>query len=110
VLTLGLLLGPALALANQQWIYASDTWACGHQVHSVLHLIPIVALLIDAAAGAGAFGEWRSAGRGVEDEHGGTEARTRFLALLGITISILSALVIIAQWAAIFTFDSCMRA
>ncbi|MFI5228297.1 MAG: hypothetical protein ACHQWU_04465 [Gemmatimonadales bacterium] len=110
LLSLGVLLGPVAALANQQMIYASDTWACGHNVHAVLHIIPAVALALVVGAGAAAFTEWRAAGRGVEDEHGAEGARTRFLALIGLSISAISALVVIAQWASIFTFGSCMRA
>ena len=110
VLSLGVLLGPVVALANQQIIYASDTWACGHNVHAVLHLIPAVALAIIIAAGGMAYAEWLAAGRGVEDERGGVGSRTRFLSLMGVGISALSGLVVIAQWASIFTFGSCMRA
>jgi hypothetical protein len=109
-LALGVLLGPVVALGNQQVIYASDTWACGHNVHAVLHIIPVVALAIIIAAGLMSFAEWRAAGRGLEDERGGVDSRTRFLALMGIGISTISALVVIAQWASIFTFGSCMRA
>lgn len=109
-LSLGVLLGPVVALANQQVIYASDTWACGHNVHAVLHLIPAVALAIIIGAGVMAFAEWRAIGRGVEEERGGADTRTRFLSLMGIGISAISALVVIAQWASIFTFGSCMRA
>jgi hypothetical protein len=49
-------------------------------------------------------------GAGVEDEEATVATRSRFLALLGISISIFSSLVIIAQWAAVFVFDPCMRA
>jgi hypothetical protein len=57
-----------------------------------------------------AYAGWRAAGRGLEDERGGAGSRTRFLSLMGIAISTISALVVIAQWASIFTFGSCMRA
>ncbi|HXD47540.1 MAG TPA: hypothetical protein VN600_02120 [Gemmatimonadaceae bacterium] len=109
-LALGVLVGPVVALANQQVIYASDSWACGHNAHAVLHVIPIVALAIIIAAGLMPVAGWRAAGRGVEDERGGVDSRTRFLALMGIGISTISALVVVAQWASIFTFGSCMRA
>jgi hypothetical protein len=36
--------------------------------------------------------------------------RVRFIALVGVAVSIFSSVVIIAQWASIFTFDPCMRA
>jgi len=109
-LALGVLVGPVVALANQQVIYASDSWACGHNAHAVLHVIPVVTLAITIAAGLMSVAEWRAAGRGVEDERGGVDSRTRFLALMGIGISTISALVVVAQWASIFTFGSCMRA
>jgi hypothetical protein len=73
-LSLGLLLGPIVALTNQELIYSANMWACGH------------------------------------DEEATVEERTRFVALCGMALSFFSAAVIVAQWAAIFVFEPCMRA
>lgn len=107
---LSLVLGPLVALANQQLIYMVNMWACGHRERSVMHLVPLLCLIAVAATGFAAHLSWKAFGRGFEDELGGVEARSRFIALLGIAISAFSAVVILAQWFAIFVFDPCMRA
>jgi hypothetical protein len=109
-LSLGLVLGPFAALANQQLTYVVNMWACGHRERGVMHLIPILCLLVVAATGVAAHLNWRSLGRGFEDELGAIETRSRFMAILGIAISAFCAIVILAQWLAIFVFDPCMRA
>ena len=109
-LSLGVLLGPTIALINQEAIYAVNMWACGHGISATMHIAPAVCLAIAVGAAILAYRDWRAVGGGVEDEEGTVETRTRFLSLLGITISVFSSLVIIAQWAAIFVFDPCMRA
>ena len=109
-LSIGLLLGPVIALANQQAIYSVDMWACGHGAHAVMHVVPAICLAVSLGCAVLAYGDWNTAGRGVEDETGGAITTTRFVAMLGISASLLSSLVIAAQWAAIFVFDPCMRA
>ena len=109
-LTLGVVLGPVVALVNQELMYLVDLWVCGHGAKGSLHLVPALCLLVVLAAGIVAYLNWRAVGRGVEDEHGRALTRTRFLALVGIAISAFSALVILAQWFAAFMFSPCMRA
>lgn len=109
-LTLGIVLGPIVALANQEAIYGVNMWACGHRQRGVMHLVPFVGLIIVVATGVAANLNWRALGRGFEDELGSVEARSRFIALLGIAISAFCAILILAQWLALFVFDPCMRA
>ncbi len=109
-LSLGVLLGPVIALTNQELIYAADTWTCGHGYRGTMHLIPLLCLAITIGAAITAYRDWRASGGGVEEEDATVDARTRFLAIMGIGISIFSSLVIIAQWAAIIVFNPCMRA
>jgi hypothetical protein len=109
-LTLGLVLGPIVALINQQAIYSEDAWACGHDARGILHIIPLVCLIAVFAVALSAYNDWRRAGRGVEDEHGGVAARTRFVSMAGLAISALSMAIIIAQWFAVIMFGPCLRA
>lgn len=105
-LALGMVGSPTIALLNQQAIYASTMWACGHGFHGVLHIIPALCLIAALALALDSYVIWRSAGR-----RGGTVTeRIRFIALVGIAVSVFSSVVIIAQWMGIFTFDPCMRA
>jgi hypothetical protein len=110
MLTLGLLVGPTVALINQQLIYSANMWACGRQLASPMHLIPALCLIATIGSGVMSYHDWNAVGRGGEEEHEGVAGRTRFLSILGMVISVFSAMVILAQWAAIFTFDPCMRA
>jgi hypothetical protein len=101
--------GPIVALVNQQAIYAGDTWACGHNAHATLHIVPALCLVVVIGATVDSYIVWRSLG-GVEDERGTIDTRTRFLAMLGLSISGVAILVIGAQWFSIFMFGACMRA
>jgi hypothetical protein len=108
-LSLCVVLGPIIALSQQELVYMVGVWACGRNA-VMMHAIPLLSLFVTAGAAWIGYAKWRAAGSGVEDEHGESATRTRFLALLGIALSIFSALVIAAQWLAIFVFDPCMRA
>jgi hypothetical protein len=109
-LSLGLTLGPVVALVHQQIVYAVNMWACGHNRHGVMHVVPVLCLIVVAGTVVASRRNWIAVGRGVEDEDGGVATRTRFLALLGIAISVFSGIVIAAQWLAIFIFAPCQRA
>jgi hypothetical protein len=105
-LSLGILLGPVIALLNQEAIYSGTMWACGFQARGTLHVIPALCLLAVLFVAFDAF----SMRRGATGSDGRVAARTRFLALLGVALSVFSAVVILIQWFGIFTFDACMRA
>jgi hypothetical protein len=109
-LVLGWLLSPVIALLNQQLIYAASMYACGRNLQHTQHVIPALCLIVTIGAAWQAYRDWNAAGRGVEDEEATIAARTQFLAMGGMAISVFSALVILAQWSTIFVFDPCMRA
>ena len=109
-LSLGLLLGPIMALTNQALIYAANMWACGHGARGTMHIIPLLCLIVAIGAGMTARRDWKAVGGGVHDEDATVEQRTRFVASIGMAISTFSAAVIVAQWAAIVVFEPCMRA
>jgi hypothetical protein len=108
-LTLAMLLGPIAALSNQQAIYAANPWVCGHGARVALHSIPILALLVTGAAAVVAVRARRRLGGVRNEARGLVFERTYFLALLGIALSLFSAVVVVAQWLAVFTYDPCMR-
>jgi len=109
-LSLGLLLGPIVALTNQELIYSANMWACGYGARGAMHIIPLLCLVVAIGAGITARRDWKAVGGGVHDEEATVEERTRFVALCGMALSFFSAAVIVAQWAAIFVFEPCMRA
>ena len=109
-LSLGVLLGPIAALVNQQLIYAANMWACGRNQPVLMHIVPVLCLAVTIGAGITAHADWKTSGGGVEEEEATVATRTRFTAIAGMGISAFAALVILAQWAAVFVFDPCMRA
>jgi hypothetical protein len=109
-LSLGWVLGPILALVNQQLIYAANMYACGRNLQYTEHVIPALCLIATIGVGWQAYRDWNAAGAGVEDEEATVATRTRFISLVGMALSVFSAAVIIAQWSTIFVFDPCMRA
>lgn len=108
-LSLGVLLGPIAVLANEELIYVTNMWACGVGKQPAMHVVPIICLLVTIGAGLLARRDWIRVGRGIEEQAATIDSRTRFLALGGMAISAFSALIILAQWLAIFVFGACMR-
>src|SRR5947209_9929115 len=80
-LSLGLLLGPVVALVNQQLIYAVNMWACGHRAHAAMHVVPFLCLALTVGTGITAHRDWKAVGGGVEEEAASVHSRTRFLAI-----------------------------
>ena len=109
-LSVGLLLGPIAALVNELMIYVTNMWACGTGSQLAMHIVPLICLVVAVGAGVLAYADWGRVGRGTEDEAATIDSRSRFLALSGMAASAISALVILAQWLAIFVFGACMRA
>ena len=109
-LSLGVLLGPVAVLVNEMLIYVTNMWACGQGTQLAMHAVPLICLLVTIGAGLLAWRDWRHVGRGIEDSSATIDSRSRFMALGGMGISALSALLILAQWLAIFVFGACMRA
>jgi hypothetical protein len=108
-LSLGVLLGPIAVLVNEELIYVTNMWACGMGKQPAMHSVPIICLIVTIGAGLLARRDWIRVGRGIEEEAATVDSRTRFLALGGMAISSLSALIILAQWLTIFVFGACMR-
>lgn len=106
-LALAILIGPIAALANQGLVYAIGTSACDTRMPPLMHLVEALSLLVCIVALA--FGSRVSRSISTDDARQG-EGRTRFMALSALGTGTFSALVIIAQWAAVFTFSPCMRA
>ena len=109
-LSIGVLLGPIVALVNELLLYVTNMWACGTGSQLAMHIVPLLCLLAAIGAGTLAYMDWNRVGGGVEDEAATVDSRTRFMALGGMAVSGLSALVIIAQWLTVFAFGACVRA
>jgi hypothetical protein len=103
------LAGPLAALAQLQANYALVLWVCGTGRAWSLHAVSLAALLIAAGAALLSWRNWHRAGAVWEDGGAGVLPRSRFMAAVGMLVSAHSALVIIAQWIAVFVYDPCQR-
>ena len=97
---LGVIGGPMAVLTGLTAKYTLvEIWACKSSAGPlVVHLVALATLLLVIGAGLLALGQWRGAGREAPGDLGGTEGRTRLMATLGVTLSAMSAVFVIAQW------------
>jgi hypothetical protein len=108
-LWLCVLAGPLAALTQLQANYALVLWVCGSAQAWALHAVSLLALLACVAAGALAWRNWRRAGALWEDGGAGALPRSRFMSVVGMLVSAHSALVVVAQWVAVFVYSPCQR-
>jgi hypothetical protein len=101
------LLGPIAALAGLEVAYIFADRACATGDMVPVHLTWLASLLAAACGGWLGWREWRRWGGSHAGEEAGPGGRSRFLALLGMLLSALTALVVAAQWSAAFVFHPC---
>jgi hypothetical protein len=101
---------PSLVLTQQSIAYALVPWSCAHQTSAPLHAVLAIAALL---VGLGAVLSWRDWSVKRVDRHVDAagqvqEARADFAAGLDFTLSIVSLLVVFAQWIAVFVLSPCL--
>ena len=106
---LGVIGGPLALLAGLQAKYTLvQVWACKSDAGPlVVHLVALLTLLLALGAGLLARSQWRRAGREDPGDLPGTPGRTRAMAALGVGISALSAVIVVAQWLPQFFVSPC---
>lgn len=106
---IGIIGGPMALLIGLLAKYTLvEIWACKSDAGPlVVHVVAVATLLFALACGLVALSQWRLAGREAPGDIGGTEGRTRMMATLGVTLSLMSAIVIIAQWLPQFFVSPC---
>lgn len=105
----GILIAPLVFLLHLQVNYALVTELCQSEHKIVMHMVTLTALLISAGGGLIAWLNWRVAGRKWPGEAGSIAERSRFMSAIGLLISLLVILGLIAQWIPQFIFDPCQR-
>lgn len=101
------LLGPLAVLAGLEISYMFADRACPTGDMLPVHLTALGSLLVALLGGAIGWREWRRWGAGPAGDEGGREGRSRFLALLGLMVSAVAALLIAAQWSATLFLHPC---
>jgi hypothetical protein len=103
----GLLLPPIVVLADIELAYALVPAACSSKSNLPVHLVHALAMLLVLFGGLIAWRNWRILGGGWPDSEGGPLARTQFLSGVGVFLSGLCALVVLACWSAVLLLDPC---
>jgi hypothetical protein len=106
---LGVVGGPLAVLTGLVAKYTLvEVWACKSGAGpTVVHVVAIATLLLVLLSGVLALGQWRAAGREEPGDLGGFVGRTRMAATLGVGLSAMSAVVVIAQWLPQFFVSPC---
>lgn len=104
-----LLAGPVVWLLQFQTNYTLVPILCRSGEGNVaLHAVFVVALLLVASAGVAAWRNFRAAGDTAQGtDESGVLQRTRFMSLLGMCVTGIFFLVILAQWVASWVFGPC---
>ena len=103
----GLLLAPAAFLLNLEVAYALVPTACSTRTRLLVHIVHLVCLLLAAAGALTAWRSWKSTGETWPGEAGGPLSRSRFMAGVGLLLSLFIVLVIVAQWIPSFVLSPC---
>jgi hypothetical protein len=102
------LLGPAAVLLTQEAGYVlSQKAACAHGRLWPMHLSFAIGLGLALAGASLGWREWRRWGERPSTPIGTPEGRSRFMSIIGVLVSMVSALVIVAMWSATMFLDPC---
>jgi hypothetical protein len=105
----GILAAPVAWFAQLEGNYIIASQLCPDDAQLPLHVVTLAALVITIGGAAIAWSNWRRAGTSWPDDSGGPTARGRFMAALGLLLSGIFFLVIMAQGIPNFMFDPCQK-
>jgi hypothetical protein len=106
-LWVGLLLAPVAFLINLEVAYALVPTACSSGNELPVHLVHLACLLLTLCGLVTAWRSWKLTGATWPGEQGDPLARSRFMAGVGLLVSAMFVLVIVAQWIPSFILDPC---
>jgi hypothetical protein len=103
----GILLPPLAFLLDLEVAYALVPTACSTRNQLPVHLSHLACLLLALFGGFTALRCWSALGSTWPGEAGDPTARSRFMAGVGILMSALFVLIIVAMWIPSFILDPC---
>lgn len=106
-LAVGLLLAPAVFALHLLLMYMDVRHACRQGSALRIHLQTALALGLTLVGATVAYRSWKAAGLRWPDDRGDRDARSRFIAAIGLLLSLGLALEIIATWLPAFFLDPC---
>lgn len=104
-----ILVPPLAVLAQLSVSYALVALECQQQQRLPVHLVAAAALLVALAGAVMAWGRWRETGIAPPQDSGDPTSRTRFLAIVGASVSALMALAAAAQWLTVAFIAPCVH-
>ena len=100
---------PIAALTQQSVNYALVALECQQQQRLPVHLVAAAALAVTLVGVAIAWARWREVGVAAPQDSGDQQSRTRFLAIVAVSISALMALTVASQWLTAAFISPCIR-
>ncbi len=97
ILWTSILAGPTAWLISFEANFALVPWTCIWQGKAALYLVSFVAFVVSGLSGWLAWREWKAVGSQISAERESTFSRIRTLAIGGVSLSLLSCLIIAAQ-------------
>lgn len=107
LLWMTILLPPILALAQQLLGFILVPWACATGLQPYIWMATVIFMIATLGLSFAAWRIWRENGSEFPDEQGTAVARTRFLAIGGVALGLMSTLVILAQGIPTFILHPC---
>lgn len=102
--------GPFVFLLNLEVNYVMVDWACNSGNDWALHVVHFVSFVLAAACALLGLTLLRRVRRDGPDSAGGSDARSRLLATLGVLSGALFAASVFAQWIGVMVLGTCLRA
>ncbi|WP_346797473.1 hypothetical protein R5M92_02070 [Halomonas sp. Bachu 37] len=104
----GWLIGPLAWALHLVVSYVLLAWVCASGHHWILHAITLVTLAMSLAGVWLAWRQWSAAGRQWPGSGDRQMSRIRFMAIGGLILGVLSALLIVAEGIPNFFFGACL--
>jgi hypothetical protein len=101
--------GPFVFLLNLEVNYVMVDWACNTGNDWALHVVHFVSFVLSAACALLGLTLLRRVKRDEPDGAGGSDARSRLLATLGVLSGALFAVSVFAQWIGVMVLGTCLR-
>jgi hypothetical protein len=100
---------PLVALAQQSINYALVAAECAQQQRLPVHAVAAAALAIALIGAASAWRDLRTIGAAPIADSGDSRSNARLLALVGVCVSAITALAVIAMWLTAAFIPPCVR-
>ena len=103
------LVPPLVFLLNLEVSYVMVDWACNTRNDWSLHVVHVVSFALAAGAGFLGLTLLRRVRSDAPEGGGGSDPRSRLLAMLGILSGSLFAVSVFAQWMTVMVLGTCLR-